>query len=360
MRSTKIEQTASTKRQRWDIRCNNVAINCLFLHRIINSAPSIPLKVISVSFLVSSVVFSLHRFIDIRFSLLNMVASSFALAAAAAVSLVGAMPTQQYHPDSHGDEVAYQPTPPYPSTTDYRRLREDVQPTGSWQKPHGWNEQYHEGYAHPTGSWKKPHGWNEGYHEGYAQPTGSWPKNGHGHSCNQPGDDGQHRQYQDCQPQLPYPSNTYSAPPNRATHRVLAGSNGLHFEPENIVAEIGDLIEVHFNPANHSFAQSSFDKPCEPIDDDAVFSGFMPTQDKEAPMAFTFEVKDKKPFWFYCSQTNMNHCQSGMAGVINQDFNSNKTLANYKIKAAHTGTSVSPPKPGNGGVIAPPPNGPGL
>lgn len=33
-------------------------------------------------------------------------------------------------------------------------------------------------------------------------------------------------------------------------HRITAGStvenNGLHFEPQNVVAEIGDEIEFHF------------------------------------------------------------------------------------------------------------------
>jgi hypothetical protein len=37
-------------------------------------------------------------------------------------------------------------------------------------------------------------------------------------------------------------------------HRIFAGSttanNGLHFEPENVVAELGDLIEFHFLPKN--------------------------------------------------------------------------------------------------------------
>jgi len=139
-----------------------------------------------------------------------------------------------------------------------------------------------------------------------------------------------------------------------ATHRVLAGFNGLHFEPENIVAEIGDLIEVHFNPMNHSFAQSSFSKPCVPISDDAIFSGFQPTTSGEAPNAFTIVVKDKLPLWFYCAQTKGNHCQMGMSMVVNQNFDGGATLAAYKEMSAWTGISVAPPKVGNGGVLAPP------
>jgi plastocyanin len=62
-----------------------------------------------------------------------------------------------------------------------------------------------------------------------------------------------------------------------ATHSVIAGLGGLHFDPENVVAEIGDIVEFHYLPKNHSVAQSSFGSPCKPINDNAFFSGFMPT-----------------------------------------------------------------------------------
>ncbi|KAF2437071.1 hypothetical protein EJ08DRAFT_644599 [Tothia fuscella] len=155
------------------------------------------------------------------------------------------------------------------------------------------------------------------------------------------------------------PTGIISAGPNAATHRVIAGFNGLRFEPENIVAEVGDLVEVHFNPMNHSFAQSSFAEPCKPINDNAIFSGFMPTPNGENPNVFSIVVQDKQPLWFYCSQTKGDHCQTGMSMVVNQNFNGAATLSAYKAKAALTGTSISPPRV-QGGVIAPPKNGPGL
>ncbi|KAF2099143.1 hypothetical protein NA57DRAFT_76375 [Rhizodiscina lignyota] len=154
------------------------------------------------------------------------------------------------------------------------------------------------------------------------------------------------------------PSKTFN--PFRATHRVIAGFNGmLRYEPENIVAEIGDLVEVHYLPKNHSFAQSSFQKPCVPINDDAKFSGFMPTKEGEAPNVFTIEIDSKEPQWYYCPQTVGSHCQMGMAMVINQNFNSPNTLDAYKAAANKTEVSISPPRV-QGGTIAPPPNGPGL
>lgn len=150
--------------------------------------------------------------------------------------------------------------------------------------------------------------------------------------------------------------------PTGVIHRITAGStttnSGLHFEPENVVALPGDLIEFHFLPKAHSVVQSSFAQPCAPLNTpDAFFSGFnFNTTAGEAPNVFTFMVKDTKPMWFYCSQTNGDHCQRGMSGVINQDFNDNeKTLAKYKEAAKGTVTkqpSTDPAK-SQGGQIKP-------
>ncbi|KAK3207359.1 hypothetical protein GRF29_103g754544 [Pseudopithomyces chartarum] len=132
--------------------------------------------------------------------------------------------------------------------------------------------------------------------------------------------------------------------PTGVVKRIFAGSTtangGLHFEPENVVAEIGDLVEFHFLPKNHTVVQSSFDKPCEPLaDGSGIFSGFnFATPSGEADNVFTFLVQNKEPFWYYCSQTNGNHCQKGMNGVINQNFDNGKTLAVYKANAVNTVT----------------------
>ncbi|KAF2685828.1 hypothetical protein K458DRAFT_417034 [Lentithecium fluviatile CBS 122367] len=127
-------------------------------------------------------------------------------------------------------------------------------------------------------------------------------------------------------------------------HRIYAGSTvengGLHFEPQNLVAMTGEYVEVHFLAKNHTIVQSSFDKPCEPLADGAgFFSGFNFATSEgtiangEAIKVFTFEVQNEDPIWFYCSQPNGEHCKAGMSGVINQNFNSDKTLAAYKEKA---------------------------
>ncbi|KAF2634587.1 hypothetical protein P280DRAFT_474538 [Massarina eburnea CBS 473.64] len=131
----------------------------------------------------------------------------------------------------------------------------------------------------------------------------------------------------------------HTVPSTGVVHRIFAGSTtenaGLHFEPENVVAEIGDLIEFHFLPKNHTVVQSSFDKPCEPLaGGNGIFSGFnFKTDAGEASQVFQFTVQNKEPFWYYCSQAVGNHCQKGMSGVINQNFNSANTLTAYKANS---------------------------
>jgi len=152
-----------------------------------------------------------------------------------------------------------------------------------------------------------------------------------------------------------------SVPPTGVVHRITAGSttanNGLHFEPENVVAQPGDLIEFHFLPKAHTVTQSSFDKPCEPLGGPtSIFSGFnFNTTAGEAPNVFTFTVQDTKPIWYYCSQTAGTHCQKGMSGVINQDFNSQNTLTKYKANAVNTVTKQpsADPLAFQGGQILP-------
>jgi plastocyanin len=155
---------------------------------------------------------------------------------------------------------------------------------------------------------------------------------------------------------ISYPSRTVAE--TGVTHTVVAGRAGLHFDPENVVAQIGDVIEWHYLPMNHSVAQSSFGNPCKPLDDGSgFFSGFnFFTKEGQAPDVFTFTVVDQNPIWYYCAQQTGAHCQMGMAGVINQNFNSNvNTLANYKLAAAKTGVSIIPPNV-QGGNIFPNPN----
>jgi plastocyanin len=154
-----------------------------------------------------------------------------------------------------------------------------------------------------------------------------------------------------------YGAATSTVAATGVTHSVVAGLGGLKFEPNNVVAEVGDIVEFHFLPKNHSVAQSSFADPCMPLPyDGSFFSGFnFVTAENQAPDVFQITVNDTKPIWYYCAQTTGNHCQNGMAGVINQDSYSANTLSAYLVNAAKSGVSVAPAVI-QGGWIEPNPN----
>jgi plastocyanin len=102
-------------------------------------------------------------------------------------------------------------------------------------------------------------------------------------------------------------------------YTVKVGAGGkLLFDPQTVMAKVNDEVEFQFFARNHSVTQSSFDNPCNPIDR-AIFSAFVPSASPDTASATTFTVKvtDTIPKWFYCGQTNGDHCQSGMLFAIN-------------------------------------------
>lgn len=96
---------------------------------------------------------------------------------------------------------------------------------------------------------------------------------------------------------------------------IDVGQHGLKFSPDSVAAAEGDELEFHFYPMAHNVAQSTFDEPCIATEN-GIWSDFIPSQQGEANRTFTVTVNDTKPLWLYCSQGQ--HCQNGMAMVVNQ------------------------------------------
>jgi plastocyanin len=154
-----------------------------------------------------------------------------------------------------------------------------------------------------------------------------------------------------------------------ATHVVqVGGPNGsLTFSPENIKANVGDLVQFQFHPKNHSVVQSTFDEPCVPMQNvmpnatNAFFSGFMPTNASASAtsgiLTYTIRVMDTKPVWYYCSQAK--HCQAGMVGAINAATSGNKTMSAFKALAAQASANLSPGQGSSGAGSASPSGGAG-
>ncbi|KAG9017175.1 hypothetical protein FRB90_001441 [Tulasnella sp. 427] len=99
-------------------------------------------------------------------------------------------------------------------------------------------------------------------------------------------------------------------------HKVVVGGEaGLVYTPNHVKAHVGDTVTFHFHFKNHTVTQSSFEKPCEPLEG-GFDSGFMPVaMDATEFPTFTIPVKDKNPIWIHCEQ--VNHCASGMVFAVN-------------------------------------------
>ncbi|OAQ68111.1 extracellular serine-rich protein [Pochonia chlamydosporia 170] len=133
------------------------------------------------------------------------------------------------------------------------------------------------------------------------------------------------------------------------TIKVNIGADGkLIYDPNNFEAAVGDKVEFHYFPKNHTVTQSSFKDPCHPLEG-GFFSGFVPTADSPSKTTFTIAVKDTKPIWFYCGQAA--HCQKGMIGAINAPKTGNtfEAFSQLAIKASNT---TNPPSGPVGGVLS--------
>ncbi|GAW13218.1 hypothetical protein ANO14919_025980 [Xylariales sp. No.14919] len=133
----------------------------------------------------------------------------------------------------------------------------------------------------------------------------------------------------------------------------------LAFSPNNLKADVGDMIQFQFLNGNHSVVQSNFDNPCTPIqafvkNATGMFSGYMDVAASASTgmiPTYTMEVASNTPLWLYCSQGK--HCQSGMVMVVNENTSANETrsLDNYKAAAAKATENLDPSKitPASGG-----------
>lgn len=112
---------------------------------------------------------------------------------------------------------------------------------------------------------------------------------------------------------------------------------------------------------NHTVTESSFAEPCKPIASNltsasrpGLKSGFVPVKGNESfTPVYNVLVNDTKPIWIFCGQTN--HCQKGMAMVINQNSSGPNTIDKYIENAAKLPLTDTPPAPPASSVVAPPP-----
>jgi len=75
---------------------------------------------------------------------------------------------------------------------------------------------------------------------------------------------------------------------------IVIGSYDDYFEPNSTKADVGDVLEFHFMPHNHSVVMGDFEDACMPAKKGGFYSGFWPVNEGEAVCA---------PFSFFISRT---------------------------------------------------------
>ncbi|KAF2998144.1 hypothetical protein E8E13_001733 [Curvularia kusanoi] len=134
-----------------------------------------------------------------------------------------------------------------------------------------------------------------------------------------------------------------------ATHTVVVGgltpvATGmapvLGFRPESITANMGDVVEFQFMQKNHTATQSTFAEPCKAMAG-GKDSGFMPNPDGKAGVTWNMTVDTTDALWFYCKQSQGEHCGKGMVFSVNAKLDGDKTMAQFKQLAIKTnGTTL--------------------
>ena len=105
---------------------------------------------------------------------------------------------------------------------------------------------------------------------------------------------------------------------------MAVGKTGTTYSPDKITANVGDKVQFQFMGGNHTATQSTFDQPCQPINNfmnnvTGFHSGFVPAAASQAMgMIPTWEItiNSTAPIWVYCAQAK--HCENGMSLVINE------------------------------------------
>lgn len=144
-----------------------------------------------------------------------------------------------------------------------------------------------------------------------------------------------------------------------ATHTVIAGGEGIIYDPPFVHAAIGDVVHVVFLAKNHTLTQSTFAEPCV-LNPAGLNSGFLPneltTLTADAP-SFEVPVTSLDPSWWYCAQGE--HCKGGMVFAINptveKTFEVFQAAAMVQGKAGLAGaggnaTATAPAAAGSAGV----------
>ncbi|KAK8175676.1 hypothetical protein IWX90DRAFT_511329 [Phyllosticta citrichinensis] len=106
------------------------------------------------------------------------------------------------------------------------------------------------------------------------------------------------------------------------THTIAVNRENGKFDPDSVLADVGEFVAFQFYPGNHSVARSEYGYPCIPYGLSAsnrtgrgFWSGWKPFVAGDLP-EFIIRINRVEPLWYY--DATPGYCQSySMVGVIN-------------------------------------------
>ncbi|KAK8197851.1 uncharacterized protein BKA78DRAFT_377468 [Phyllosticta capitalensis] len=132
---------------------------------------------------------------------------------------------------------------------------------------------------------------------------------------------------------------------SKTTHTIAVNKEEGKFDPDSLLADVGDYVAFQFYPGNHSVARSAFGYPCIPIgltsNKSGFWSGWKPFVAGDLP-EYVFRINRVEPLWYYDAAPG--YCQKySMVGVINPT-NTNQ-LAFQSSLAGATTLALAPGEP---------------
>ncbi|KAA8573274.1 hypothetical protein EYC84_003765 [Monilinia fructicola] len=147
----------------------------------------------------------------------------------------------------------------------------------------------------------------------------------------------------------PHGTGTGTGKTHGKVHHVTVGAQGKNiYSPNQVNANVGDIIRFNFLARNHTVTQSDFNTPCTFNGGfDTGFNQFNP-DNKTDLFVKDFVVDTNKPIWFHCAQTQpKSHCQAGMvlginpAGKFDAFLEKAKNSGNSSVTPTGTGSWIS-------------------
>ncbi|KAF2678913.1 hypothetical protein K458DRAFT_134068 [Lentithecium fluviatile CBS 122367] len=96
---------------------------------------------------------------------------------------------------------------------------------------------------------------------------------------------------------------------------VVVGGPQDTFNPNSVVAAVGDVVQFQFSNGNHTATQSTLEAPCTPLEG-GMNSGHIPFTDGQTDVGtFNMPVTSTDPMFIFCATGP--HCQEGQVMIIN-------------------------------------------